>query len=270
MAQGRKQRLLSWRLRTKAAAIAKTTGIPLDMTNAARTRGKSVLPKNRAAFVMSRGIPVVLAMAAAWYVRRQLNSRACGPVPLASLLSLAMVLRLVFESNLFGYYFMATAVALILLGVAAGKLSGQLLVWLGLVTLVFNPVNWTVQADNHSSWSSLLRIASSRSVACDPLSHRPTGNSTQVSLVSRCNFSSHSGGHCAGRLGAVPPTDSHSRYGYGKSSSLPPALYLAVQPYIARHLNLDYGPAVPGCGDPQRRLGTLQSRVPSCVVASRR
>ena len=198
-----------------------------------------------AAFVMSRGIPVVLAMAAAWYVRRQLNSRACGPVPLASLLSLAMVLRLVFESNLFGYYFMATAVALILLGVAAGKLSGQLLVWLGLVTLVFNPVNWTVQADNHSSgvlFYESLPVAVLLVILC---------RIVQLAIRRRCHW----------YLVATPALIAVAiarggwvRCPYGQPFPLwlwqvllvTPALYLAVQPYIARHLNLDYGPAVPG------------------------
>jgi hypothetical protein len=48
-------------------------------------------------------------------------------------------MRLVFEEGLFGYKFLALAVMLILLDLVQGRLRGQTLAWLALVTLAFKP-----------------------------------------------------------------------------------------------------------------------------------
>ena len=61
------------------------------------------------------------------------------PVPLLALMALSLSLRLVFEQNLYGYYFMAFAVSLVLLDVVGGRIRGQLVAWLGLLTLAYNP-----------------------------------------------------------------------------------------------------------------------------------
>ncbi len=49
-------------------------------------------------------------------------------------------MRLVFEEGLFGYKFLALAVMLIILGVVQGRIRGQLVAWLALVCLAFNPI----------------------------------------------------------------------------------------------------------------------------------
>ena len=92
--------------------------------------------------IASRIVPIVISMAlAAWAVRR-LGARVFEPLPLLSLVASSLSLRLVFEQNLFGYYFMALAAALVLLDVVGGRLRGRLLAWLALCALAFSPVPW--------------------------------------------------------------------------------------------------------------------------------
>jgi hypothetical protein len=92
-------------------------------------------------FTLSRVAPIVAAMALAWWASRRLGPRILSPVPLISLVATSLTLRLAFEENLFGYYFMAAAVALLVLNVARGRMTSGYLAWLALVTLVFNPVH---------------------------------------------------------------------------------------------------------------------------------
>ena len=91
---------------------------------------------------LSRVLPILLSMLLARWSMRRLGPMALDPIPLISLIATSLSLRLVFEQNLFGYYFMALAVALIALDVVAGRLRGQLVAWLALVVLVFSPVPW--------------------------------------------------------------------------------------------------------------------------------
>jgi hypothetical protein len=80
-------------------------------------------------------------VALALFIMRRLGTRTLSPVVLLSLVATSLAFRLAFEENLFGYYFMATAIALILLDVASGRLREVTIAWLGLETLAFNPVH---------------------------------------------------------------------------------------------------------------------------------
>lgn len=92
--------------------------------------------------ISSRGLPILFSLLiAAWAVRR-LGSAVLEPVPLLSLVALSLSLRLVFEIDIFGYYFMALAVALVVLDICKGRIRGQLVAWLALLVLVYNPVPW--------------------------------------------------------------------------------------------------------------------------------
>ncbi len=71
---------------------------------------------------------------------RRLGGSVLEPVPLISLIATSLSFRLVFEQNLFGYYFMALAVLLIVLDAVNGRIRGQLVAWLSLVLLAFDPV----------------------------------------------------------------------------------------------------------------------------------
>lgn len=68
---------------------------------------------------------------------RRLGPAALEPVALVSVVALSLCMRLVFEQALFGYYFMALAVTLVLLDVMGGRIRGSLVAWLVLVSLVF-------------------------------------------------------------------------------------------------------------------------------------
>jgi hypothetical protein len=92
--------------------------------------------------ILSRILPIVLSMALACLARRRLGSAVLDPVPLASLVATSLCLRLVFEQNLFGYYFMAVAVSLLVLDCMRGRISVYLVAWLGLMTLAFYPFPW--------------------------------------------------------------------------------------------------------------------------------
>lgn len=94
---------------------------------------------------VSRVLPIVLAMVIANWALRRLGPAVLEPVPLMSLVATSLSLRLVLEQNLFGYYFMALAAALVLLDVLSGHIRGQLVAWIGLVALAFDPVPWEIQ-----------------------------------------------------------------------------------------------------------------------------
>jgi len=93
-------------------------------------------------FVLVRILPIVLAITLAWWAAQRFGSSTLEPVPLITIIATSLIFRLVFEENIFGYYFMAVAVLLILLDVLRGRIRGHTLAWLGLVTLAFDPVPW--------------------------------------------------------------------------------------------------------------------------------
>ena len=94
-----------------------------------------------ALLVAARGLPILVAAGLAWRVRRR-TVGLLSPAALLRLVTISLALRLVFEVNLFGYYFMAVAVALVVLDVTRGRLRGVTLAWLGLVTVAFDPARW--------------------------------------------------------------------------------------------------------------------------------
>ena len=71
----------------------------------------------------SRVLPIILAMVLAWWTVRRLGPAVLEPVPLLALVATSLSFRLVFEQNLFGFYFMALAVALILLDAVRGHIT---------------------------------------------------------------------------------------------------------------------------------------------------
>jgi hypothetical protein len=93
----------------------------------------------------------------AWWAKRKIGSALLESVPLLSLIATALCSRLLFEVNLWGYYFLAVSIALVVLDAASGKIRGTLIAWLALVTLVFNPVIWSTTATGQSSGIHLYR-----------------------------------------------------------------------------------------------------------------
>jgi hypothetical protein len=122
--------------------------------------------------VVSRVLPIALAMALAWWALQRLGPAALDPIPLLSLIATSLCLRLVFEENLFGYYFMAITVMLIILDVVRGRIRGTLIAWIALVTLAFDPVPWgtdPLRASVPRYLWQLLLVPSSLALAAHPL-----------------------------------------------------------------------------------------------------
>lgn len=99
--------------------------------------------------LLSRTIPIALSVALAAWARLRLGPRALEPVALISLIATAFSFRLAFELNLFDYYFMATAVTLVVLDASLGRIRGILVAWLALVTWAFNPLLFTASVTGH-------------------------------------------------------------------------------------------------------------------------
>ena len=91
-------------------------------------------------FLATRVLPIVVALVLAWWVQRRLGDRALEPAVLISLVGVCLAMRLVFEENLWGYYFMALAVMLIILESVRARLRPTVVVWLLTVTLAFDPL----------------------------------------------------------------------------------------------------------------------------------
>jgi len=109
-------------------------------------------------FVFSRLVPIVAAMGIAWWAKGRLGAATLEPIALCSIMALSISLRLVFEQNLFGWYFMAVAVLLLMLEVACGRIRGEFIAWLGLVALAYNPVSWGL-VSNWTPWALPLHLA---------------------------------------------------------------------------------------------------------------
>ena len=101
--------------------------------------------------LVSRVLPLAVAAGLAWWMHRRLGARAVEPLPLLSLMAICLSLRLVFEQNMFGYYFMALSVLLILLEIVDGRIRGELVAWLTMILLVYDPVPFGL-AYNAVSW----------------------------------------------------------------------------------------------------------------------
>ena len=101
--------------------------------------------------ICARLLPLVCALLLAVWARRRLGDASLNAVPLLSLVATALALRLVFEVSLWGYYFAASAVFIVMNEVVQGRIRGQVIAWLALFTLVYNPVPWGF-ATNGRSW----------------------------------------------------------------------------------------------------------------------
>jgi hypothetical protein len=98
-------------------------------------------PPERLAFILSRFVPIVLAMVTARWTSKRIGSAVLEPLPLIALIATSLSYRLIFEVNLWGYYFMAVAVLLVTLDVIRGRIRVLLVAWLTLVVIAFYPTS---------------------------------------------------------------------------------------------------------------------------------
>lgn len=110
-----------------------------------------------ALFIISRVLPPILALGLGWWAARRLGPRVLEPVPLISLIATALTLRLALESNLWGYYFMPLAVMLIVLDVANHRFRRNVVAWVFVFMVRFNPFPWGF-ASNGQPWGTTARL----------------------------------------------------------------------------------------------------------------
>ena len=85
---------------------------------------------------ITKVLPVLISVVVSWWVVAR-RSFALRPVVLTSLVAVSLTLRLVFEQNMFGYYYMALAVTLVGLNVIEGRIRSSLVAWLVMVFLTY-------------------------------------------------------------------------------------------------------------------------------------
>jgi hypothetical protein len=104
------------------------------------SRGGTVLWETHAygvtGVLLYRVAPIAVSVLLSWWVMRRLGQRALEAVPLMSLVAVSLGLRLVFEANLFTYYFMALTVTLVLLEATRGSIRRTVVAWLLALTVV--------------------------------------------------------------------------------------------------------------------------------------
>lgn len=86
----------------------------------------------------SRVAPLLFCLALAWVVQRRLGPAVLQPSALLPLIAVSLIFRLVFEDNLFSYYFMALAVILVVVDVVQGHIRETVVAWLIMVSLVYS------------------------------------------------------------------------------------------------------------------------------------
>ena len=115
-------------------------------------------PHGFALELLSRGLPILSTLAVAIWARHRLGAALLEPPHLLSLVALSLCLRLVFELDLWSYYFLALAGTLVLIDVAHGRLRGETLAWLALVNSAFSIVPWGVASVGAVDWGSLNEL----------------------------------------------------------------------------------------------------------------
>jgi hypothetical protein len=123
---------------TRAISVAL---IGSGASSVANTLLGEIHPQGGLLLLISRFAPIALAMATARWASQKVGPAVLEPVPLIALLATSLSFRLIFEVNLWGYYFMAVAVLLVILDVVQGRIRVPLLVWLVLVVIAFYPTS---------------------------------------------------------------------------------------------------------------------------------
>jgi len=96
-------------------------------------------------FLLSRVAPLAASVALSWYAWRRYGDGLREPTMLVSLVGACLALRLVFEVNAFGYYYMASVVFLVILDALRGRFRGGTFALIWLATLAYSPVAWGFQ-----------------------------------------------------------------------------------------------------------------------------
>ncbi len=91
-------------------------------------------------FVLSRLLPILLGLLLALWARQRFGQGALAPLPLTAVIAASLAFRLLFEVSLYGYYFLAVAVMLLLSSVLSGRRGVYFAGWCALTILAFTPL----------------------------------------------------------------------------------------------------------------------------------
>lgn len=87
---------------------------------------------------VSRILPLLGSLLLSVYVVRRIGSVAARrPATLLALAAVSLALRLVFEQNIFAYYYMALVVTLIVLDAVRGRIRETVVAWIIMISLVY-------------------------------------------------------------------------------------------------------------------------------------
>lgn len=111
-------------------------------------------------FVISRIMPLLAVGALALWAYCRLGSCVLKPVIMLSLVGLSFSARLVFEENLFAYYFLAVAVMMILVDATVGHLRASTLTWLSVQEFGLYPTSGYAP-----KWVVIYTIVVARTIA---------------------------------------------------------------------------------------------------------
>ena len=92
--------------------------------------------------VLSRGAPILLATVLSLVVRYHLRGRRAPEDIVLYVISSSLMLRIAFEVNVWGYFFMAFVVAIVVADAVAGRFRPVTFVWLILEFVYFNPYSF--------------------------------------------------------------------------------------------------------------------------------
>ncbi len=110
-------------------------------------------------FLIARVLPIVCALAVSVWATKRFGSHVTDVEILLPLIATSLCMRLVFEENLFGYYFLAVAMILVCIEALRGQFSGRVLTWLGMVMLGFTPIPWWVYFKWEARGLNLFMVA---------------------------------------------------------------------------------------------------------------
>jgi hypothetical protein len=88
---------------------------------------------------VARVLPLVLCAALAWWARQR-GGDVWSPPAMLSIVCLCLGFRLIFETSLWGYYFMATAAMLIVVDWSIGRLRYATIAWIAAVGFLFRTI----------------------------------------------------------------------------------------------------------------------------------
>ncbi len=102
--------------------------------------------RHAVAATMSRLFPLVLSAVATWWVAQRLGDRVRSAPIMLSLVAFSLGSRLLFEQQIFEYYFMALTVTLVLGDAARGRLRPSLVGWLFAVPVSLSAdISWAAR-----------------------------------------------------------------------------------------------------------------------------